>query len=95
MLLQVFIPLISPAGGGGLNFYDDPTHRHPVDLMKLFNSESHRLECIFYSESSRPIIWWFFGWVQEFLSRKIDRILLGTWDYHGFEQVMWIKKVDN
>ena len=81
-----------PSRGGNLNFYDDPTHKSPVDLMKLFNSESHRLECKFYSESSKPIIWYFLGWAQEFVSRKRDWILLGTWDYYGFEQIMWIKK---
>jgi 2-polyprenyl-3-methyl-5-hydroxy-6-metoxy-1,4-benzoquinol methylase len=83
-----------PSRGGVLNFYDDPTHQqNPVDLMKLFKSESHRLEYNFYSESSKPIIWYLIGGAQEFVSRKIDRILLGTWDYYGFEQVMWIKKI--
>ena len=27
-----------PSRGGGLNFYDDPTHVCPVDLLKLFKS---------------------------------------------------------
>ena len=36
-----------PSRGGGLNFYDDPTHVSPVDLLKLFESESHRLECTY------------------------------------------------
>jgi SAM-dependent methyltransferase len=82
-----------PSRGAVLNFYDDPTHQEkPVDLMKLFNSESHRLECKFYSGSSKPIIWYFIGWAQEFVSRSIGRTLLGTWDYYGFEQIIWIKK---
>ena len=84
-----------PSRGGGLNFYDDPTHqKYPVDLMKLFKSESKRLECIFYSESSKPFIWYCFGGMLEFISRKLDRILLGTYEYYGFEQVMWLKKID-
>jgi SAM-dependent methyltransferase len=81
-----------PSRGGGLNFYDDPTHRHPVDLMKLFKPESHRLECNFYAESSKPIAWYFIGLAQELFSRRIDRILLGTWDYYGFEQIIWLQK---
>lgn len=81
-----------PSRGGGLNFFDDPTHRHPVDLMKLFGSESHRLECNFYAESSKPIAWYFIGLAQELFSRRIDRILLGTWDYYGFEQIMWLRR---
>ena len=60
--------------------------------MELFKPESHRLECNFYSESAKPIIWYLIGGVQELVSRKIDRIFLGTWDYYGFEQIMWIKK---
>ena len=67
-----------PSRGGNLNFYDDPTHQqNPVDLMELFRSESHRLECDFYSESSKPIIWYLIGAVQELVSRKKDWILLG------------------
>ena len=75
-----------------MNFYDDPTHVSPVDLVKLFESESHRLECTYYEKSAKLFIWWFFGWVQEYISRKKNWIRLGTWDYHGFEQIMWIKK---
>jgi SAM-dependent methyltransferase len=81
-----------PSRGGGLNFYDDPTHRHPVDLMKLFESESDRLECNFYAESSKPFVWWVLGCALEPTSRRKNHIRLGTWDYHGFEQIMWIKK---
>ena len=83
-----------PSRGGGLNFYDDPTHISVVDLYKLFESESCRLECIYYIKSAKPFIWWFFGWVQEHISKRKNYIRLGTWEYHGFEQIMWIKKVD-
>lgn len=81
-----------PSRGGGLNFYDDATHQNPVDLMKLFETESHRLECLFYSESCRPVFWRFFGYVMEFFSKRRKEIMLGTWDYYGFEQVIWIQK---
>ncbi len=84
-----------PSRGGGLNFYDDPTHVHPVDLIKLFNSESHRLECTYYQKSSKPVIWWILGMLQEYISKKKNFIRLGTWDYYGFEQIMWIKKIDS
>ena len=82
-----------PSRGGGLNFYDDITHQqNPVDLCKLFESESHRLECRYYAKSAKPVIWHLIGGMQELASRKIDRILLGTWDYYGFEQIIWIRK---
>ena len=82
-----------PSRGGGLNFYDDSTHVSPVNLEKLFHTESNRLECTYYKKSSKPFIWWFFGFAQEYISRKKNYIMLGTWDYYGFEQIMWIKKV--
>ena len=81
-----------PSRGGGLNFYDDPTHVSPVDLCKLFESESHRLECRYYEKSAKPFVWWVIGWAQEYISKRKNQIRLGTWDYHGFEQIMWIKK---
>tara|TARA_R100000234_G_scaffold119336_1_gene101993 strand:+ start:883 stop:1545 length:663 start_codon:yes stop_codon:yes gene_type:complete len=81
-----------PSRGGGLNFYDDPTHVSPVDLLKLFESESHRLKCTYYKKSAKPFIWWFLGWLQERISKRKNWIRLGTWDYYGFEQIMWIKK---
>ena len=83
-----------PSRGGGLNFHDDPTHVSPVDLVKLYESESHRLKCTFYEKSAKPFIWWFLGWVQEHISKRKNLIRLGTWDYYGFEQIMWIEKVD-
>ena len=81
-----------PSRGGGLNFFDDATHQRPVDLMELFSSESHRLECRYYTKSAKPVIWHLIGGMHELASRKIDRILLGTWDYYGFEQIMWARK---
>ena len=81
-----------PSRGGGLNFFDDATHQRPVDLMELFSSESHRLECTYYAKSAKPFFWWFFGWAQEHTSKRKNSIRLGTWDYHGFEQIMWLQK---
>lgn len=71
-----------PSRGGVLNFYDDPTHISPIDLAKLFESESHRLECKYYNNSYKPPIWWFLGLVQEYISKKRDFIRVGTYDYY-------------
>ena len=81
-----------PSRGGGLNFFDDATHQRPVDLMELFSSESHRLECRYYTKSAKPFFWYFIGWAQEWASRRLDKILIGTYEYHGFEQIMWARK---
>ena len=81
-----------PSRGGGLFFYDDPTHRHPVDLMKLFQSESHRLECRYYTKSAKPFFWWVLGWAQEHTSKRKNQIRLGTWDFYGYESIIWLRK---
>ena len=83
-----------PSRGGNLNFFDDPTHRDkPVDLMELFALEHNRLECTFFTPSSKPLVWFLFGFLQELRSKKKNQILLGTWDYHGFEQIIWLRKI--
>jgi 2-polyprenyl-3-methyl-5-hydroxy-6-metoxy-1,4-benzoquinol methylase len=81
-----------PSRDGTLNFYDDKTHIKPIDLMKLFRSESHRIQCIYYTESSRPFFWRIVGWFNEYFSDIKNKTMLGTWDYYGFEQIIWIKK---
>jgi len=82
-----------PSRGGVLNFYDDPTHISPIDLVKLLESESHRLECKYYNKSYKPPIWWFLGATQEYISKKRNFIRYGTYDYYGFEQIMWLQIV--
>lgn len=81
-----------PSRGGTLNFYDDSTHKSPIDLMEMFQSESHRIECIYYSHSYQPFFWALVGMVNEYISKKKNENMLGTWDYFGFEQIIWIKK---
>lgn len=82
-----------PSRGGNLNFYDDPTHSEkPVDLKVLFKMEADNLECLYYSEESRPFFYRLIGFLQEWISKKRNWILLGTWDYHGFEQIIWLRK---
>jgi len=81
-----------PTRGGTLNFYDDSTHKCPIDLMDLFQSESNRIECIYYSHSYQPFFWALIGWANEYFSKKRNKNMLGTWDYFGFEQIIWIKK---
>jgi len=82
-----------PSRGGGLNFYDDSTHISPIDLVKLLESESYRLECKYYNKAYKPPIWWFLGLAQEYISKKRNFIMTGTYDYYGFEQIMWLQKI--
>lgn len=81
-----------PNRSGTLNFYDDHTHRSPVDLIELLDLESHQLDQVFYSNSYRPVFWRMVGLFNEYFSRKNEKVMLGTWDYYGFEQILWAKK---
>ena len=84
-----------PARNGTLNFFDDTTHKQPVDLVKLLKSQENMVRCIFYKESYRPFFWVVVGWLNEFTSRLNGKVMLGTWDYYGFEQIMWLEKIDD
>ena len=82
-----------PKRSGTLNFFDDNTHNKPVDAKKLISAMSNKIECVFYSESYRPLFWRIIGFINEFSSKKKKKVLLGTWDYYGFEQILWFKKI--
>lgn len=98
-LMFIATPSVSslkfPSRVGCLNFYDDDTHKYPVDLSELFKDHSDNITILFYSKSYRPIFWSLIGWALEYLSQRSRRVMLGTWDYYGFEQVMWLKKISN
>jgi ubiquinone/menaquinone biosynthesis C-methylase UbiE len=81
-----------PSRMGTLNFFDDSTHKLPVDLLGLYERRSSILELVFYSKSYRPLFWRIIGFLNETASRKRKKVQLGTWDYYGFEQIMWLKK---
>jgi SAM-dependent methyltransferase len=81
-----------PSRDGTLNFYDDKTHKHPVDLWELFENNRQCIDCIFYSKNYRPFFWSIVGLINEFFSKLRKKNMLGTWDYYGFEQIIWIKK---
>ncbi len=81
-----------PKRKGTLNFYDDVTHIKPVSLMKLFNKESEGLKLIYFSESYKPIFWFCIGLLVEVFSKSMRRKLIGTWDYWGFESILWVQK---
>lgn len=88
-----FKSLNFPKRSGTLNFFDDTTHKNPVDVKKLVSTESKSIECIFYSESYQPIFWRLIGLFNEIFSKSKKKVLLGTWDYYGFEQILWAKKI--
>ena len=81
-----------PSRLGTLNFFDDSTHKIPVNLLSLFEKRSSNLDLVFYTTSYRPLFWRIIGFLNEIASRKSKKVKIGTWDYYGFEQIMWVKK---
>lgn len=82
-----------PSRRGTLNFYDDITHKSPIDLLSFFELSKGKLEIIKYLPNSRPVFWRSLGWINEKRSMLGGKVCLGTWDYWGFEQILWAKKV--
>ena len=81
-----------PSRMGTLNFFDDSTHKLPVDLLNLYEKRASILELVFYSKQYKPLFWRIIGFLNENASRKNKTVKIGTWDYYGFEQIMWVKK---
>ena len=83
-----------PSRVGTLNYYDDPTHKDvpPNYDLLVKKLQSSDCEIIFASKSYKPIILRAVGFINETLSFMTKRVRLGTWEYYGFETVIWAKK---
>jgi SAM-dependent methyltransferase len=84
-----------PKRKGTLNYYDDETHR---DLPPNFNelveqiiSNDFKIE--FSVKSYQPTLLRIIGFAFEPLSRIKNTVFLGTWEFYGFESIIWAKKV--
>jgi SAM-dependent methyltransferase len=88
-----------PSRKGSLNFYDDTSHKKPVDLLELTrlyrSAKQDEIEVIFYTKRYRPWILFFKGLLFEPISylRKESWDDGSTWALYGFEQIVWIKKL--
>jgi SAM-dependent methyltransferase len=83
-----------PRRTGTLNYYDDPTHTTvPPALGDLRrNLQSDGLRILFSAEQYRPPAMWLLGWMRERSSAREDRVVAGTWAYHGFESILWAQR---
>jgi SAM-dependent methyltransferase len=80
--------------GGTLNFFDDSTHKEPIDFNVLKTLLGKKNMGIVYAkEGHNTAATKFIGFLQEKISQKRNRVLTYTWAYWGFESVIWaIKK---
>jgi SAM-dependent methyltransferase len=83
-----------PSRRGCLNYYDDPTHREsPVDIKtvtQILIENGFKID--FISNSFRPIGLRMIGKMTEPLSRMRGTTQIGTWEYYGFEAILWATK---
>jgi SAM-dependent methyltransferase len=81
-----------PSRGGCLNFYDDATHKTPIDELDLLNQlRALGLDVLQYKSSYRPVMAYLFGAIQEPFSRFAGRIFSHTWSFWGFETIVIVQ----
>lgn len=85
-----------PSRKGTLNFYDDPTHiwlPSYKDVLKIL--KKNNMKIIFARQQYKPVYSWLWGGVLENRSRKMNKVLKGTWGFWGFETVIWAEKINS
>ena len=86
--------LTFPSRAGTLNYADDKTHQGQPpnfdDTLNLMKSKSFSIE--FCARNYRPLGLRILGLLLEPLSRFNGRLYLGTWEYYGFESIIWARK---
>jgi SAM-dependent methyltransferase len=82
-----------PSRLGCLNYYDDPTHKStPPDFDAIIDMLSRRGFSILYSAKRyRSPVFWTLGLMSEPISKRRSR-MRGTWEYYGFESIIWAQK---
>lgn len=78
---------------GCLNFYDDSSHNKIPNWEKI-NSilKEQRVEILFRRKNNRPYLMRRIGEVNEQKSAEMRTVLEGTWEYYGFESIIWGRK---
>ena len=83
-----------PRRFGTLNYYDDDTHLDSPpkfdDIISALNRAG--FDILFSSKRYQPFILYWVGFFLEPLSRLKSKIFVGTWEYYGFESIIWARK---
>jgi SAM-dependent methyltransferase len=83
-----------PSRPGCLNYYDDPTHQStPPNFDWVVGTLRRRgFEILYSARMYRPVIGYVLGALCEPFSKNRAR-MRGTWEYYGFESIIWARKV--
>lgn len=78
---------------GCLNFYDDLTHQNLLCWEEILSAiRESGMEIEYSCKNYRPRIPRFLGWLTWFYVKRTKRVLPFTWEYFGFESVIWARK---
>lgn len=85
-----------PTRFGTLNYFDDPFHKDlPPDFDRVVRTISQAgFEIEFAARNYQPFLDWFRGFLNERNSRTQNRVIGSTWAYHGYESIIWARKLD-
>jgi SAM-dependent methyltransferase len=83
-----------PSREGTLNYFDDNTHKQlPPSFDGIIAAlHRHNFRITFATRRYKPIIYWLTGLLNERESKKQRKLFRGTWEYYGFESIIWAKK---
>lgn len=78
---------------GCLNFYDDSSHNKIPDWNKINSILSEcSMKTIYKTRNNQPYFMRKIGELNEAKSSELNTVLMGTWEYYGFESIIWCKK---
>ncbi len=84
-----------PKREGTLNYFDDKTHQGMPPKFQALTDElkNNNFKIIFSTQRNKPILLWLIGLIIEPYSKYKKKVLKGTWEYYGFESIIWAKKI--
>lgn len=79
---------------GTLNYFDDSTHKDvPPEFNKLIDELNFSgFEIIFSAPNYRPFLLRYVGMLLEPIAFLRGAVLMGTWEFYGFESIIWARK---
>jgi SAM-dependent methyltransferase len=84
-----------PKRDGSLNYYDDLTHEGLppsfAETLKIINGRGFKID--FAQKNYSPAILRLVGLVSEPISKLRKKIMIGTWEYYGFESIIIATKL--
>lgn len=84
-----------PNRSGCLNYFDDSTHKFlPPNFTRVISTiEDGGFVIIYSAKNYSPFVLRCIGWLLEPLSSLKEKVMIGTWEFYGFETKILAKKV--